>query len=117
MNLNGKLTISHSHEEMEGHTLELAGDLDVQTAPLLQRFIDRMIVEGKINLTLDLSRLSYLDSSGYGAIIDAGRRTKATSGKLDLANLPAWMSEFFDLTMLESSFGIESREKQEEATV
>lgn len=102
MDTNGKLVIDHSQIEGNQCKLELSGDLDIQTAPQLRKFIDRMIKEGNINLTLDLGKLSYLDSSGYFAIVDATRRTRATSGKLDLTNLPTWIHDFFDLSVLES---------------
>ena len=96
-----KLIIDHMPGEQDHHTLLLSGDLDIQTAPQLRKLIDRLIHEGNVNLILDLSRLSYLDSSGYGAIVDATRRTKATAGRLGLANMPAWMGDFFDLSVLD----------------
>jgi len=101
MNPNGRLIIDHEPGDEDGHTLSLSGDLDVQTAPQLRVFIDRMIRQGKVNLTLDLSKLSYLDTSGYVAIVDATRLTRAGSGKLDLTNMPPWMTDFFDLSVLE----------------
>jgi anti-sigma B factor antagonist len=101
MNQNQRLIINHQMKGQGSHTLSLTGDLDVSTAPTLRKFIDRMIREGNVNLTLDLSKLSYLDSSGYVAIVDATRKTKATSGRLDVANMPRWMTEFFDLSVLD----------------
>lgn len=102
MNTNGKLVIDHSAAGENRYTLTLTGDLDVQTAPKLRRFINGMIREGKNNLILDLGNLSYLDSSGYGVIVDATRKTRATRGSLDIANMPSWIEEFFDLSVLET---------------
>jgi anti-sigma B factor antagonist len=99
---NTKLTINHLSDNEDVHTVTLSGDLDVSTAPILRKFIEGMIREGNVKLTLDLSKLSYLDSSGYVAIVDATRKTKATAGKLDVANMPQWMSDFFDLSVLEA---------------
>jgi anti-anti-sigma factor len=99
MDTNGKLVIDHSQTDDNRCRLVLSGDLDIQTAPQLRKFIDRLIREGNINLTLDLGKLSYLDSSGYFAIVDA---TRATRGKVDIANLPNWMTEFFDMSVLDS---------------
>ena len=101
VNPDEKLTINESREGKDILTLEISGDLDIKTAPKLKRFIDRMIQSGEVNLRLDLSMLSYLDSSGYGVLVDATRRTRATQGRLDLTNLPPWMTDFFDLSALE----------------
>jgi anti-sigma B factor antagonist len=102
MNPDGRLVINHSRGDQDTLTLVLSGDLDIKTAPKLRRFINKMIRAGNVNLRLDLSELSYLDSSGYGVLVDATRRTRATKGRLDLTNMPPWMVEFFDLSALES---------------
>ena len=82
--------------------LILSGDLDVRTAPILRNFIDKAINNGDVNLHLDLSKLSYLDSSGYVALVEANRRTRATSGSLSLTKLPQHLRDFFDMTVLEA---------------
>lgn len=101
MNREEKLIINHSRDDGDTVLLSLSGDLDVQTAQQLRNFIDKYIEEGNTNLKFDLSRLSYLDSSGYGVLVDASRRTRTTNGKIDLTNMPPWMTDFFDLSALE----------------
>jgi len=99
---NGKkLIINHMIDEEDNATLILSGDLDVQTAPQLKRFIESLINDGRENLNLDLSQLSYLDSSGYGVLVDAKRRTDDTQCSFNLSNMPPWITEFFDLSVLE----------------
>ncbi|MFH1676663.1 MAG: anti-sigma factor antagonist [bacterium] len=101
MEAKGKLNISHTIEGRDTLKLELSGDLDVSTAPQLKKFIDRLINEGNTNFKLDLSSLSYLDSSGYGVLVDATRKIGIGQGKVDFTNLPPWFSEFFDIAALE----------------
>jgi len=101
MNARGKLIINHTTEGDDCLTLFIAGDLDIQTAPQLKNFIDRMVREGTVKMRLDLSKLSYLDSSGYGVLIDATRRTRTTECNLDFTSMPSWITEFFDLSALE----------------
>lgn len=96
-----RLKIDHSTENQSEVVLILSGDLDIQTAPKLRRLIESVINEGNVNLRLDLSKLSYLDSSGYGVLVDANRKTRATHGSLKLTKLPPWMQEFFDLAAIE----------------
>ena len=101
MNGEEKLIISQSRDDRDTVILSLSGDLDIQTAQQLRNFIDKHIQEGNTNLKFDLSKLSYLDSSGYGVLVDASRRTQITQGKVDLANMPPWMTDFFDMSALE----------------
>jgi anti-sigma B factor antagonist len=50
------------------HTLSLAGELDVATAPALQEKIDRLCEDGAREIVLDLHELSFIDSSGLRLI-------------------------------------------------
>jgi anti-sigma B factor antagonist len=50
------------------HTLSLAGELDIATAPRLQATIDRLCEEGATEIVLDLHELSFIDSSGLRLI-------------------------------------------------
>jgi anti-anti-sigma factor len=50
------------------HTLSLAGELDIATAPALQETIDRLCEDGAREIVLDLHELSFIDSSGLRLI-------------------------------------------------
>lgn len=96
-----KLIISQTRDDGDTVILSLKGDLDIQTAPQLRNFIEKFLEDGNSNLKLDLSKLSYLDSSGYGALLDASRLTGITQSKVDFSNMPDCISEFFDISALE----------------
>ncbi len=101
MNPNGKLIINHTTDDENNNILIISGDLDIQTAPQLRRFIDEKIKEGTENLRLDLSQLSYLDSSGYGVLFDATRSTNNARCRLNTSSMPPWMTDFFDMSVLD----------------
>lgn len=96
-----KLIISQTRDNGDTVILSLKGDLDIQTAPQLRNFIEKFLEDGNSNIKLDLSKLSYLDSSGYGALLDASRLTGITRSKIDFTNMPACITEFFDISALE----------------
>lgn len=50
------------------HTLELIGELDRVSAPLLEREIERLCEERVDAVTLDLRRLTYIDPTGVSVI-------------------------------------------------
>ena len=100
MDPKGTLIIDHEVAENDEVTLFISGDLDIQTAPLLKNFINKVLNEGAANINLDLSKLSYLDSSGYGVLVDAKRRSGRTECNMNMSSLPPWITEFFDMSAL-----------------
>lgn len=63
-------------DEGDGRTLVLAGELDLATAHILESALDRHCGEHDVagDLTLDLSGLDFMDSTGIKLIIAAARR-------------------------------------------
>ena len=51
------------------HTLELAGELDIATAPDLEATIRSLCADGVGEIVLDLSKLEFVDSAGLRAIL------------------------------------------------
>lgn len=58
-----------------------SGDLDVSTSPRLLACIDELLAEGRSQITLDLRAVTFIDSSGLGALVQAHKRA-APSGEL-----------------------------------
>ncbi len=56
--------------------LGLQGDLDVATAAELWRALAEALEGAPSSLVLDLSELFFVDSSGIGAFVGAGRRAR-----------------------------------------
>ncbi|MDP9071450.1 MAG: STAS domain-containing protein [Actinomycetota bacterium] len=64
----------------------LAGELDMYTAPALQERLEEVIAEpGTSAVVLELSRLSFIDSSGLSAIVMASRKLGDRGGELNLS--------------------------------
>ena len=54
------------------------------TAPQLGRCLLSLADEGKTGLVVDLSLVTFMDSTGIGVLLDALRRLSARSGQLAL---------------------------------
>lgn len=54
-----------------------AGDLDVSTSAKLLACIDDLLAEGRLHITLDLQAVTFIDSSGLGALVKAHKRVVA----------------------------------------
>jgi anti-anti-sigma factor len=55
----------------------LAGELDMATAPELVRALAPVVETGPPEVVLDLSALSFIDSSGLGVLVDTQQRLTA----------------------------------------
>ncbi|GAA2795494.1 STAS domain-containing protein [Nonomuraea dietziae] len=68
-----------------GVTVALQGELDMVTASWLRQELDQVFAEpGRKRLILDLSGLTFCDSSGLGAMIGAYNQVQQTGGQIAL---------------------------------
>ncbi|HJU48950.1 MAG TPA: STAS domain-containing protein [Gaiellaceae bacterium] len=85
-----------------GIALSLSGELDAYQAPALREAFAELVEghEGFV-LVLDLSAVSFLDSTALGTMVGAVRRLRETGGELRLV-LPAGPARrIFELTSLD----------------
>ena len=70
-------------------TAHLIGDLDHHAASPIRQQIDAAVLSCRCtHLILDLSRLSFMDSSGIGLIMGRYRMMTAAGGTLRVENAP-----------------------------
>ena len=81
------MEIRSSRSEGTAH-LELHGELDIGTAPELDRAVDEALDDGCRDVVLDLGPTTLLDSSGLGALIRAAREVDARRGKMAVVSPP-----------------------------
>jgi anti-sigma B factor antagonist len=80
--------------------LLLGGELDIASAPRLQKAIARLCEDGARALTLDLSGLLFIDSTGLAAIVYASRLCDRHDCELALIPGPEIVQQVFELTGL-----------------
>ncbi|WP_433053655.1 STAS domain-containing protein [Dactylosporangium sp. CS-033363] len=66
--------------------LVLAGELDLDSAPSLLAAVVAELDAGADGIVVDLTELSFIDSSGLGTLVGCWRRAKAAGAKLVVAN-------------------------------
>ncbi|PKQ27635.1 MAG: anti-sigma F factor antagonist [Candidatus Anoxymicrobium japonicum] len=70
-------------EEKEGyHVVAPVGELDVYTIPLFRKVVLKLEGERARDLILDLTRVTFIDSSGLGSLIETYQKVKAVDGEL-----------------------------------
>jgi anti-sigma B factor antagonist len=66
--------------------LEVAGDLDLDTAPKLLTEVVEQLEAGMTELVIDLTSLAFIDSSGLGTLVGCWRRAQQVGAALVIAN-------------------------------
>ena len=86
--------------------LDIAGEIDLYNAPEIKDIINKLIEERKYNVIINLEKVSYIDSSGIGALISSLSNLKKYQGGLKIINVYASVRKVFELTKLTSFFDI-----------
>lgn len=85
--------------------LRLGGDrLDAQVSPSVRNQIIEALDQGCKHLIVDLSKVSFIDSSGLGALISGLKNSSIRSARLVLAGVQPRVRGLFELTRLEKVF-------------
>ena len=77
-------------------TLVVAGRLDTQTAPELEKEVDSVVTDAK-ELTFDMTGLEYVSSAGLRVILKA-QKIMNTKGSMKLTGVNDGIMEVFDIT-------------------
>jgi anti-anti-sigma factor len=75
------LTI-RSEREDDMHTVALAGELDLSTADGARRELERAEAGDALSIVLDLSGLTFVDSTGVQLVLAAAARSRADGDRL-----------------------------------
>jgi anti-sigma B factor antagonist len=90
----------------------VAGEVDMATAPSLRDRLNEAIDDGTPLLVVDLSSVTFIDSTGLGVLIGASKRVGVTDGALRLVIAEPRILKLFEITGLMDLFTIvSSRER------
>lgn len=84
--------------------VRVRGELDLSTAPLLDKQLVRLADEGVQDVTIDLADLDFIDSSGLSALVAGLKRLREQGGDLELRSLKPRMLRMLEITGVTSVF-------------
>ncbi len=90
----------------------LENRVDASKAPELKEYFHSLIERGQTLLCIDLSEVSFIDSSGLGALVSVLKKV-GQNGRIGLWGLSKEVKALFELTQLYKIFDI--FENQEDA--
>ncbi|SMD12225.1 STAS domain-containing protein [Sporomusa malonica] len=96
------LTISGNHVNVS-----LDGKIYAHDAGIVRDELLEVIDRGATDIRFDLSKLSYIDSSGLGVLVTVHKRTVEKNGKLVLTGVQGMVAEILKRTRLDKVLHIE----------
>jgi len=86
--------------------LEVAGEIDVATSPVLRAELIDLLGDAPARVTLDFARVSFIDSSGLGVLVGALKRLREHSPEavLHVAHVQDPVRNVFAITGLDELF-------------
>ncbi|WP_319460950.1 STAS domain-containing protein [Micromonospora sp. RTP1Z1] len=93
-------TVTYAQQDGGGVCLRLAGELDLSTAPQLNAAIDRLAADGERYLLIDLTALTFCDSTGIAAFVRGDNRASADGGWLRVTGAGGRVERVLRLTGL-----------------
>ncbi|MEU7001529.1 STAS domain-containing protein [Nonomuraea sp. NPDC046570] len=97
-----------------GHALvEIAGEIDLYTAPRLQAEFTRLLQDGPNRVVIDMSAVEFCDSTGMNVLLSALKRVKEQGGALDVAAPRPAVRKILQVTGLDSVFTVHEEVPEE----
>jgi anti-sigma B factor antagonist len=88
------------------NVLALTGEIDLHVSPVITASLTAMIEKKPERMVIDLSDVTYIDSAGLAALIQAMQKVEAYGGKFSLAGLQETVRSIFEISRLNQVFQI-----------
>jgi anti-sigma B factor antagonist len=92
--------------------LDIDGEIDLYNAPEIKDTIKQQMDGGHKKIIINLENVSYIDSSGIGALISSLSNLKKIGGGLKIMHVYDSVRKVFELTKLTSFFEIYDSEDE-----
>jgi len=86
--------------------LHVRGEIDVATSPGLRNHLNELIERGHEIIIVNLTEVSFIDSTGLGVLVGSVRRIRAIGGDLRLVVTQPHIIKLLDLTGLDDVFSV-----------
>ncbi len=86
--------------------VRVAGEVDVASADRLREQLARTVAEGGTDLVVDLTAVSFMDSTGLGLLVGTLKRVRTAGGRMALVIDSDQLMKIFTITGLHQVFAI-----------
>lgn len=102
------VTIHEKAESDKIATLVVESEVDAYTAPRLRERLIPLCEKAEV-VNLDLSKVTYMDSTGLGVLIGAYKALRTSSGRLKIYGINPRLERLFQITGLSEIFCLEDK--------
>jgi anti-sigma B factor antagonist len=64
--------------------VQVVGDLDICSAPAVRAEVERLIDGDQTDVLVDLTKVTFIDSTGIGALVGTLKKVRSREGRLEL---------------------------------
>ena len=93
-------------DEKDGVRIIPESDLDMKVAPELRKILHRLLAGNPRRITVDLSRVSFIDSSGIATIVEALKLLRKREGTVKVEGCSDTIRDTFEIAGLTRILGI-----------
>ena len=91
---------------LPANVLPLDGEIDLHVSPRVAMSLAQMVRKKPATLVVDLSRVSYIDSSGLAVLIEGMQGVEEYGGIFAIAGMPETVRSIFEIARLDQVFRI-----------
>lgn len=89
--------------------VKVSGEIDAYTAPKLRENLFPLSSKEKVEMTVDLSDVSYMDSTGLGVFVGVFKNVRSHNGEFKIVGLSERLIRLFEITGLSDIININSK--------
>jgi anti-sigma B factor antagonist len=93
------------------------GEVDMATAGLVRRAITDLVAKGLAHLVLDMSDVTFIDSTGLGVLVGGRKKVEQLQGSLTLVCANPRILRLFKITGLDQAMAIHETMDEARASV
>lgn len=87
--------------------LRVAGEVDIQTSPILQEHLERVLNLGKSSILVDLRDVTFLDSTGLSVLVAGLKRCQGAGGDMRIERPQPNVLRVLEITGLANVFHLQ----------
>ena len=86
--------------------LDISGEIDLSTAPALRSHLDELIHGGTRRLVINLTPVSFMDSTGLSVLVSAVKSMRDAGGEISVVCTNPAIAKIFTITRLDQLLAV-----------
>lgn len=87
-----------------------SNNVDFRNAELLKNEIKELVTQGNVEIILDLSKVTFMDSAGLSVLLNGKRVTDEAKGRFSICGLQGYVNNLVTLTNLNKTIPVYENE-------